>query len=176
MGLVKGDVSPVLHNPVAGTTQRSVVQVLIRISVKREAAQTSKMSDTAVSSLTANGLLSPASSFVFFVVVLLGPSHSGDAANWLFKAACQLSGQLGDRWSAAIFSHCVWMRCKCLFCALCSYPICYVVFKQTSHSKKGPNIDRKQTDTRSAFNSPAPLFPYPRMPSISLCAAHVQRH
>lgn len=70
-----------LHNPVAGTTQRSVVQVLIRISVKREAAQTSKMSDTAVSSLTANGLLSPASSFVFFVVVLLGPSHSGDAAN-----------------------------------------------------------------------------------------------
>lgn len=39
-----------------------------------------------------------------------------------------------------------------------------------------PNIDRKQTDTSTTFQSPAPLFPHPHMPSITLWAPHVQHH
>ena len=54
---------------------------LIRISRDREAPQNSKMSHTAVSLLTVNGLLPPLSTFVLFVVILLGLVHS-DAPSW----------------------------------------------------------------------------------------------
>lgn len=63
---------------------------LIRISLEREALQTSKMSDTAVSSLTVNGLLFPASPFVFFCC---DPPGSG-AQWWCGELICNYLKQL----------------------------------------------------------------------------------
>lgn len=66
---------------------------LIRISLERKALQTSKMSDTAVSSLTVNGLLFPSVSLCLF---LLWSSwvRSTAVMLWadmqLFKAACKI--------------------------------------------------------------------------------------
>lgn len=148
----------------------------------KEAPQISEMSDTAVSSLTANGLLFPASLFCsFFVAILLGPAARRRCRGLICNYLKQLYRRRNFR---------VKRRCKHKVApTLCRSRAdsCWAERQPWSSLSHLPRLNQLTSgrpsfnsgpsgDAAAAFQSPAPLVPHPHVPPITLRAPHVQHH
>lgn len=148
----------------------------------KEAPQISEMSDTAVSSLTANGLLFPASLFCsFFVAILLGPAARrrcrGLICNYLkqlyrrrnFSGQATRQTNLNQLYVGAEPTRVGEERNP--WSSLSHLPRLNQLTSGRPSFNTGPS-----GDAAAALQSPAPLVLHPHVPPITLRAPHVQHH